>query len=577
MNILGINGLGHNPSACLLTDGGLEAFAAEERFNRMKDSFGMMPLRASSFCLSNTNNTLKDIDAIAFGWDAPLYDYKMPLFVLKTALRYSSSFNSKENMYKAIEQLIKYRSTNVKRLIAEMFLNAGYKGEMPPVSFFSHHHAHAASAYYTSGYDRAHIIVADGSGENRCTSIFRAEGKSLKLIKTFPIPHSLGWFYQSITEWLGFTPNSHEGKTMALAAYGKHNVDISNKLKSMLHVKTNGDYTYDPSYSHSGLHTSGNIYSDKTTALLGKARSKEEPLTPLHFDVAFSAQELLESVMLNLVGEVINEKDFSGNLCMAGGVALNCKMNGKVALIHKVKNIFIPPFCSDEGVALGAALLYREANGIDPRFEMKHAYYGPSFNNADIERFLTSTNISYSKPPNIVETVAQLLFEGKIVGWFQGAMEIGARALGNRSILANPTLLGMKNRVNAEVKGREQWRPFAASLLFEEKEAYVESAHASPFMTIAFNVKKKALEKIPESIHIDGTTRPQFVTESDNPLFYALIKAFGEKSGVNALLNTSLNTNEEPIVCTPQQAVSAFFSSGLEVLAIGDYLLQKRE
>ena len=575
MNILGINGLGINPAACLWQAGKLTALAAEERFTRQKESVGMMPVGAAAWCLQQAKISLEQIDAIAFGWYAPRYQFYMPFFVAKTALQYAS-FNSDKGAFKnALEQLAKYRPDAVRSALGKMCKAIDANVKVPPVYFYRHHLAHAASAYFASGMEQAHIIVVDGSGEDKCTTIFSAQGEEITQVETMQIPHSLGWFYQSITEWLGFTPNSHEGKTMALAAYGKYDADTMFKLQQMLSIDTDGAYSYNPRFSFAGKHTTGSVYSTKLEALLGKARAADSALLPYHYNVAYAAQSLIESAMLGLLKRVTKLPNFNGNICLAGGVALNCKMNGILAAHPAVKNVFVPPVSSDDGTALGAAMLHAKAMGINHRLSMQHAYYGPSFSDKEIEQALRQTTMPFSLEPCIEKTAASALAQGKIIGWFQGAMEAGARALGNRSILAHPAIEGMSNKVNLQVKNREAWRPFAASILCDAKDRLLLHAQHAPFMTIAFSTTAEAQQLIPEAIHTDGTTRPQLVTPEANYLYHRLISEFEKQTGIPALLNTSFNDKEEPIVCTPEQAVKTFLSTGLDALAIGNYWLQK--
>lgn len=575
MNVLGLNGLGINPAACLLQDNKLVAFGAEERFNRIKESFGQMPTLATSFCLQEARLALADVDAIAFGWDAPLYRWHMPWFVVKTALRYASWSGDRGGAARAWEQLVKYRPASVEQAIAAMLKAGGHTGSLPPVVYVPHHLAHAASVFYTSGFAAAHILVIDGSGEDKCTTLFRAEGTAIVPLRSYPIPHSLGWFYQSITEWLGFRPNSHEGKTMALAAYGRPNLNVRQQLAQMLSLGAAGAYTYRPKYSFAGQHTKGEVYSTAMERLLGTARAAHEPIEDLHRDVAFEAQQLLERAVVQIGHEIAKDPSFSGRLCVAGGVALNCKMNGVLAQVKGVREVYVSPVSSDDGAALGAALCAVARTGADPRFVLPHAYYGPSFLPQEIEQVLQQAQVTFTRPQEITTAVAQLLAEGKIVGWFQGKMEIGARALGNRSILANPLLPTLRDKVNTEVKNRETWRPFAASILAEDAALYLKNPQSAPFMAIAFDTTPHAQQQIAAALHIDGTTRPQLVTSAANPRYYALLKAFGQLTGANVLLNTSLNTREEPIVCTPAQALRAFQASGLDAIAIGDFLVLK--
>jgi carbamoyltransferase len=575
MNIIGINGLGINPAACVLRDGELKAFAAEERFTRIKDSFGLMPSMATQWCLEQAELDTSSVDAIAFGWNANLYRFYMPLFVAFSALRFASFKGDKGAFPRVVEQLTKYHPKSVRKSLFPILGEGGSEKEMPPVFYYSHHLAHAASTFYSSGFEQSLVFVVDGSGENLCTSVYEGSGENLKKIFSLPIPHSLGWFYQSITEWLGFTPNSHEGKTMALAAYGKPDPALFMALEKMLRLRPDGEYRYNPVYSFAGRHSKGKIFSDQLESLLGRCRLKGEPFLALHYDVAFATQQLIENAMLAMVEKLMAKPGFSGNLCLAGGVSLNCKMNGVLASHKQVNKIFVPPVSSDDGTALGAALLLAKERGYNVRSQLEHAYWGPSFDNVRIEEELKKAGLTYFYREDIVSFAAEALKEGKIIGWFQGAMEVGARALGNRSILAHPGLPKMKDRVNLRVKNREAWRPFAASILFEAAERMVHNPKPSPFMTIAFSTTEEAKKLIPEAIHIDGTTRPQFVTLANNRIFYQLIKEFERLTGIPALLNTSFNDQEEPIVCRPEQAIQTFLNTGLEVLVLGNFYVIK--
>lgn len=575
MNIVGINGLGINPAACVLQNGELKAFAAEERFTRIKDSFGLMPAKAAQWCLERTELEPTSIDAIAFGWNANLYRVYMPLFVAFSAIRYASFHGDKGAFQRVLEQLTKYQPWAVRNALFSMFEMAGRERELPPVYFYPHHLAHAASTYYLSGFEQAHVFVVDGSGENLCTSVYEGNSESLKKVFSLPIPHSLGWFYQSITEWLGFTPNSHEGKTMALAAYGKPDPVLIKALGNMLQLRPDGEYRYNPVYSFAGKHSKGKIFSDQLEGLLGKCRTKGEPFQTIHYDIAYAGQHLIEKAMMALLEKFISKPGFSGNICLAGGVTLNCKMNGVLASHKQVRSIFVPPVSSDDGTALGAALLLAKAKGFTVRNQLEHAYWGPSFENSKIEEELKKSGLAYFYREDIVTYAAEALKDGKIMGWFQGAMEVGARALGNRSILAHPGLSKMKDRVNLQVKNREAWRPFAASILYEAAERMVHHPKPSPYMTIAFSATEEAKRLIPEAIHIDGTTRPQFVTLANNRMYYQLIKEFERLTGIPALLNTSFNDQEEPIVCRPEQAIQTFLNTGLEVLVLGNYYVTK--
>lgn len=573
MNILGITGLGVGPAACLVQDGRLTAMAEEERFNRLKGSFGLLPEKAARFCLGYKKLSLDDIDYIVFPWDAYKYRLYMPYFLFHTYLRRSPKFQT-DTFIPKLAELLKYQPSNIKTMIISMLRRSGFREKVPPIEFIPHHIAHAASAFYCSGLDKAHILVLDGSGEDKCTTIFKGEGLEIKEEKCFKIPDSLGWFYQSITEFLGFLPNMHEGKVMALAAYGKYNEEIYSKLKTMVPFDEKGNYKYDAGYSFLGKHIQGTIYSEKMAKLLKNSRYHSEPIGQIHKDIAFAAQDILEKIVVSIAKNISNSPCYNGKLCIAGGIGLNCKMNGVVAGQDYIKDIFIPPVTNDAGTALGAALYFSGEKGLNPKFKMAHPYWGPEFSNEEIEKLLNRLKIKFTKDRGIESTVARLLFENKIVGWFQGRMEIGPRALGARSILANPAKEWMKDKVNT-VKNRELWRPFSPSILHENRNEYLLKPKESPFMALAFEVSKEVKEKIPSVIHTDNTTRPHLVKKDENPKYWKLIDEFRKISGVPAVLNTSFNIQGEPIVCAPEDALRTFYTSEIDYLAMGDFLIYK--
>lgn len=575
MNILGINGLGVAPSACLVQDGVLAAMAEEERFNRLKGSFGLMPGKAVKFCLDFKNLNLSDIDYIAFGWDAKRYRFYMPYFFLYTYIRHAPKFQSSSNIFKSIEQIFKYYPWNVRYMIKEMFRASGIKGDIPRILFVPHHIAHAACSFYASGFNDAHILVIDGSGEDRCTTISKGNGLAISSLRDFKIPNSLGWFYQSITEFLGFTPNRHEGKVMALAAYGCKDEDVSGKINKIISPARSGAYKHAAKYSFLGRHSDGRIYSDEMARLLGRARCHNEEILDSHKNIAYHAQEALEKIARGLVKHIASYPDFNGRLCVSGGVGLNCKMNGAIAKMDCVDELFVSPFPNDCGTALGAALYISQKEGFDPRFNLEHSYWGPFFSRQDVEKTLISCGAKFKKEAEIERTTADLIFKDKVVGWFQGRMETGPRALGNRSILANPLKNWMSEHVNKKVKNREPWRPFAPSILHEESRRYIINSRQAPFMAISFNVSEEVKRQMPAVVHVDNTTRPHLVKKDVNPRYWNVINEFRKKSGIAAVLNTSFNSNEEPIVCAPADALRTFYASGMDYLAIDDFLVYK--
>lgn len=573
MNILGITGLGVSPAACLVRDGRLIAMAEEERFNRFKGSYGMLPEKATQFCLNYGNLSLDDIDYIAFPWDVYKYKFYMPYFLFITYLKRAPKIKSNAWLT-TLAELLKYQPDRAKVSLISMLRKAGLRGRIPPIEFIPHHLAHATSSFYCSGFDEAYILVIDGSGEDICTTVFKGKGLDIEEKKCFKIPDSLGWFYQSITEFLGFLPNMDEGKTMALAAYGEYNEKIYSKFKKMIFFNKNGDYKYDASYSFLGRHTYGEIYSDKMVGLFGNMRYRNEPLQQIYKDIAFAAQDILEKIVISIVEDVSRASDYNKKLCITGGVSLNCKMNGAIAKQDYIEHIFIPPFSNDAGSALGAALYLSKEKGYNPKFRMEHAYWGPEFSNDEIKQLLDRSGAKFKEDSDIEISVAKLLSQDKIVGWFQGRMEIGPRALGARSILANPTKDRMKEKVD-KIKSREDWRPFAPSILYEKKDEYLIRAKESPFMTLAFEVGEKIKEKIPAIVHIDNTARPHLVKRDVNPRYWKLISEFEKISGIAAILNTSFNIQGEPIVCSPIEALKTFYATDIEYLAIGNFLVYK--
>lgn len=575
MNILGITGLGIDPAACLVQNGKLIAMAEEERFNRIKNSFGLLPQKATEFCLNYSKLSLDEIDYIVFPWDTYRYQFYMPYFFLLTYLKHSPKFQS-DSIIPKLKELIKYQPTQVKNSIKAMLHSAGIKGKIPPVKFIPHHLAHAANAFYCSGFEQAHILIIDGSGEDKCTTIFSGNVTQIKEIKNFKIPHSLGWFYQSVTEFLGFLPNRHEGKTMALAAYGKPNKKLDTMFKKMISYDNDGNYEYDAGYSFLGKHAQGTIFSEKMVTLLKNIRHYNAPIKQIHQDIAFATQETLEKIVISIVQNISKLPSYNKKICIAGGVGSNCKMNGVIANLNCVENIFIPPTSNDAGSALGAALYLAKNLGFNPKVRMEHAYWGPEFSNNQIETLLKKQNIKYKKEPEIEITAAKLLMEGKIIGWFQDRMEIGPRALGARSIIANPIKVEIRDKVNT-LKNRELWRPFSPSILYEVKDEYLINPRESAFMNLAFKITDKIKEKIPAAVHLDNTARAQLVKKEISPRYWKLINEFNKLSGIPAILNTSFNLQGEPIVCSPEDALKTFFASELDYLVMGDFLISKQD
>jgi len=434
--------------------------------------------------------------------------------------------------------------------------------------FIPHHLAHAASAFYPSGFEKASILVMDGQGEFDGTSMF-VGNNDIKKIKEIDLPHSLGLFYGAFTQFLGFHPQNDEFKVMGLSSYGVPKFDLSWILRN-----SSGGY----SVNGSCIYRDGLWYHKEEFAKklgLAPREPSSYPINGHYENVAASLQDALERTANHLVETLLSETDIT-DFCLSGGVALNCKMNRKLLDSGLIKDIFIHPAANDAGTAIGSALwAYHVLTDKKPSWKMSHTYLGPSYSDEYIEDILKESKIKYEVYDDIAGVAGELLAKGKILGWFQGRLEWGPRALGNRSILADPRDPKMKDKVNDCVKHREPWRPFAPTILDESKNEYLEDARPSPFMLLNFRTLKERTKEIPSVVHIDGTTRPQTLERNVNEAYYRMIKSFEEKTSVPLVLNTSFNIKGEPIVCTPQDALRDFFTTGLDYLAIGPFLVKK--
>ena len=590
MNVLGIIAVdvGGHPSACVLKDGRLLAFAEEERFVRVKQARGYFPSHSLRFCLDEAGLGLEDIDFIAFGWDATAYRWRFPLFLARSfvghrlrgrrsrpRLRVPGRPQFGSAVLSGVRSLVSFQPRTLTESIVLGLRDAGFPdGPIPPVVFVRHHLAHAASAYYCSGFDESAILVFDGHGEENTTTIFRGEGQHIARLKEINIPHSLGWFYSAFTEFLGWNPNEGEVKLMGLAPFGAPDPEVEKLVRDVLQITEEG-YRIDADYLFYGPRSYGRFFSDAIVERLGPPRGRGEPLTDRHRSIARSVQDRLEEVGVHLASIALRVAG-SRRLCLAGGVALNCKMNGELHRRGLADEIFVQPLAYDGGVSLGAAQALAAEKGDDPRFEMDHLFWGPGYGNDEIEAVLRASRARYRRSTRVAEEAARMIADGKIVGWFQGRMEGGPRALGGRSILADPRNPEMKDLVNDRVKFREAWRPFALSILEEHFAEYVKKPAKSPFMIMAFDVADARRSDIPSAMHsADHTTRPQTVSRRTSPLYWELIECFRGITGVPGVLNTSFNVKDEPIVCTPRDALRCFYGTGMDSLVIGDCVLEK--
>jgi carbamoyltransferase len=424
--------------------------------------------------------------------------------------------------------------------------------------FIDHHVAHAASAFHASPFAEAAVMTLDGRGERATTSYAIGRGTDLERLGQVDYPHSLGMLYERVTEYLGFLHSSDEYKVMALASFGAPR--YAEVLRHIIHLCRNGCYEIDP------LHLE---------EWFGPARRKGEPLEQRHYDLAHSLQVVLEETVLSLSGW-LHEATGQSDLCMAGGVALNCVMNAKLRDNGPFDRIWVQPAAGDAGTALGAALWVDscQRGSPDRTWQMEHAYLGPAYGDEEIEQFLTWAKLPFRHLDNVAAETASILSDNKIIGWFQGRMEFGPRALGARSILASPIDPGMQAKLN-EIKDREDFRPVAPVVLEAEASNWFVGADKSPFMLFVYDVLPEQADRIPAVRHVDGTARIQTINRAQHPLYHALLEAFQDRTGVPVLVNTSFNTRGEPIVCTPRDAVECFWTSPLDALVIGSFLLEK--
>jgi carbamoyltransferase len=547
----------HDSSACIVRDGELLFAVAEERLSRVKHD-ARFPARAIQQCLNFAGVRAEDLDEVCFGWSAPRVGYLHDLscYALgKEPLTYLNFLNST-------------------RAFLSMWHQRG--GENPfrrqfgalraRMRFVDHHLAHAISAYAYSGFDEAAVLVIDGRGAWEATSIWHGKDGQLEHIETIPWPNSLGMFYAQFTYYLGFQPWSDEWKVMGLAPYGESGVNLRDFV-------TIGDHSYHVNIRR--LMSRDSSPSEGIEQKLGPRREPESEIIERYKNIAFAVQDSCEQAMMMLARQAI-AKTGSQNLCLAGGVALNSKANGKILASGLIDQIFIQPAAGDDGVCLGAALApYLDNGGKLPLRKMRNACLGPAFSSEDIEGVLRTYKLRYTHSRDVASCTAELLAAGRILGWFQGRMEFGPRALGSRSILADARDPEMTTRVNNAVKFREWWRPFAPSLLAESAGEYLESATDSPFMILTSQVRPEKRNEIPAVTHVDGSARPQTVEKDVNPLYWRLIREFGNRTGVPVVMNTSFNLRGEPIVCTPTDAIRTFFSSGMDALVIGDFIVEK--
>jgi carbamoyltransferase len=579
MNILGINAYHGNASAAIVCDGKLVAAVEEERFNRVKYAAGF-PAEAIRYCLKEAGLELNDIDHVGVP--------RNPYARLATKLFYAMRMPSF-----ALERLkVVAKFTGIPEALAQAF-------ETDPAKVTAtfhrveHHQAHLASTFFVSPFERAVLLSADGLGDFASTMWGVGIENRMEIEGAIPFPHSLGLFYTAVTQYLGFPKFGDEYKVMGLAAYGEPDqmdalrdvlrtnpkfMGFQLGLKYFTHHRTGPEMSWAEADK---VPTLGKMFSDEMSKRMGPVRLPEEPLEQRHRNLAASLQARLEEVYLPMIAQRTTRTPLKA-VCLAGGVAFNCVANGKILDQPRFEQVYVQPAAGDAGLAVGAAFyVWHQILGKPRSFVMDHAYWGPGYTREEVRRAIDSTGLAQNgftieelAEEQLSRRAAAIVADGKIMGWFQGRAEWGPRALGNRSIVADPRRPEMKEILNRRIKHREIFRPFAPSILAEKTGEWFEKSHPSPFMTLAYSVRPEKRDKIPAPTHVDGTGRLQTVTRETNPRYWTLIRAFEQLTGVPVVLNTSFNDNE-PIVCRPEEALDCFQRTQMDALVLGDFLITR--
>ncbi len=579
MYILGLNAYHADASAALICDGQLVAAAEEERFNRIKHCAGF-PYQAVKYCLDEAGIKPEDLTHIAIARDTRanldkklLYAIKIPQMAMRRLAPQGKFATIKEEVAGALD-------IDPRKLSAE-------------VSRVEHHKAHLASSFFVSGFEEAALLSVDGLGDFASTMWGIGKGGAMTIGGAIGFPHSLGFFYTAITQYLGFWKYGDEYKVMGLASYGepefKEEFDRIVRLNGrngkphfnlgldyFIHHKVGSEITWEE-----GIPIIGKLYSDLLEKRLGEARQSNSAVDKRHQNIASSLQARLEESVIALLNKVYGLYGVK-KICMAGGVAFNCVANGLIFEKTPFEDVYIPPAAGDAGLAIGAAFYVCHEVLKQPRsFVMNHAYWGPQFTREQIRQTLDDRRmtdngfrIAELSDEEMARETAMRIADGEIVGWYQGRLEFGPRALGNRSIVVDPRRAEMKDILNSRIKHRESFRPFSPSILEERVSEYFEYSYPSPFMLMTYKVKPEKRGEIAAPTHVDGTGRLQTVNQDQNPRYWRLIKEFDKLTGVPVLLNTSFNDNE-PVVCSPGEAVECFLRTKMDALAIGNYLVEK--
>ncbi len=564
MNILAIYPWTHISSSALLINGKLVAASAEERFSRVKWTTSF-PTKSANWCLNYSGIKWEDLDRIVVPWNPGLN-------INSASSRWDSNISWRGEMLSNIPSNIMKALNSIPPKSMEISFGKN------KISYLNHHECHAASAIYSSNFNKCDYLTIDGHGEVETCVLGSFDGKKINKRLSVSYPHSVGLLYGTFTDFLGFKPDNDEWKTMALASYSTKKNSFDEKMVKLYKLTNNG-FELDLSYFDYYLFDKQkNFYNHKLISLFGEPRKKDSLITQRHYQIAGALQRAFTKIVFHLIKITKKNGNKSNNIVIAGGAAMNCVFNGLLENKKTYKNNFVPPWPDDLGVSIGAAYLENSKLG-KKNIRSDNVFLGPEFSNKNISKLLKNYNLNFSRPVNLSKYVAKKLSEGYLIGWFQNKMEFTHRALGNRSILADPRKLNMQQKVNSAVKYRESFRPFAPAALDKEvhKIFNVEKNYKIQFMEKAVFVKKNWRKKIPAVVHVDGTARLQTVSEKFNKKFYELISEFYKITGVPVILNTSFNLNGEPIVMTPSDAIRTFYTCGLDILVLQDFVIEKNK
>ena len=568
MYILGINQTGYISSACLLKDNKIVSAIAEERITRNKKT-RTFPHKSIQYCLDKEKKTITDVDYVAFGWNPAVNITKLNKgFSNIEKQRYMGEY-----LYSSPSHMLQYfKDKDTSKTVVKLQL----KDKNLKMYNIKHHDSHLANAYLTSKFNKSAIFSADGFGERETVVFAMGEQNKIQRLKTQSFPHSVGMFYSAFTQFLGFRPDSDEWKVMAMSSYAKPTKYYS-RVKNLVKLLPNGEFQLDLNYFEHYDFDTNNMFNQNFIKLFGEPRNKEDKITVRHYEIASAMQNVSEEIVIHCLNWLY-KKTKCQRLCLSGGFFMNSVINGKIQKLTKFKDVYVSSCPDDSGNSIGAAVyLYNHVLNNKKRVELKHNFFGTSFEDKEIKTILDKYLIKYRKVTNPAKCIAELVSLGNIVGLFNGSMEFGQRALGHRSILADPRKKEMKDKINSAIKFRESFRPFAPSVIEEEAWKYfdIKPNQKVPFMEKVVQIRKPFIDKIPAVCHIDNSARIQTVDKT-NKMYHNILLNFKKLTGIPIMLNTSFNLNGEPIVSTVKDALRTFYTSGMNYLIIGKYIISKK-